>query len=515
MEKVGYGALVDQYGLKTLPHYRISEISGAARGRQLVEAGPPARYRFETRYRPEATLSGQLEFALKYEGVNLEILDALFEATGPREIAAWLKRVPNSAYARRIGFLYEWLKGEELHPVATPKDRYIELLDPEEYVVASSPERAPRFRILNNLPGTRQFCPLVRRTGVIADYERKNISGQVRSLIESRSRRLVERAVAYLYLKETQSSFGIERERPSQDKAQRFVDLLSRTSSTKEITHDLLIDIQNLVMDRRRREASYRRRQNWVGEVLGEYRRKVAYIPPRADDVEDLMEGVLRYVARSLGGTTDIVASAAAASFGFVYVHPFMDGNGRIHRFLIHYMLENGGFTPKNTIIPVSAAMLADLDGYNDALESFSSAVMREVKHRWIGDELEVAGNIARHYRFFDATGQSEYLYSAIERAVHRDLAQEIEYLIAADRARQEIGRFLDLPGKDLDLLIRVVAGRHGRLSETKRESRFSRLRPDEIKKVEQIVKESFRAYEALAGKSSDRAPDSNPRSPA
>lgn len=507
MEKAGYSALIDQYGLKTLPHYRTSEISGAARGQQLVETGAtPLHYRFERRYRPEPSLEGQLEFALKYEGVNLEILDALFEATGPDQIQAWLKRVPSSAYARRIGFLYEWLRGEELQLDAPPNDRYIELLDPDSYVVATNPEREPRFRILNNLPGTRQFCPLVRRTKIIADYEGKNIAEQVRSLIESKSKRLIERAVAYLYVKETQSSFGIEREKPSQDKAERFVDLLSRASSMREITYDLLIEIQNLVMDKRRWEGTYRTKQNWVGEALGEYRRKVAYIPPAAKDVEDLMEGVLKYISRSLKGTSNIVASTAAASFGFVYVHPFMDSNGRIHRFLIHYMLENGGFTPKNTIIPVSAGMLADLDAYNDALELFSSALMREVKYRWIDDELEVTGNVARYYRFFDATGQTEYLYSAIERAVHGDLAQEIEFLIATDKARQEIGRFLDLPGKDLDLLIRVVADQSGRLSQAKRDSHFSQLKPDEIEKVEQIVKESFRAYEELKGKSAEHA---------
>src|SRR5205807_9628144 len=102
---------------------------------------------------------------------------------------------------------------------------------------------------------------------------------------------------------------------------------------------------------------------------------------------------------------------------------------------LVHYMLENDGFTPKNAIIPVSAGMLADLDGHNDALELFSKAVMREVKYRWIDDELEVSGNIARYYRFFDATRQTEYLCSAIERAGHGDLAQEIEYLIATGKA--------------------------------------------------------------------------------
>ena len=49
----------------------------------------------------------------------------------------------------------------------------------------------------------------------------------------------------------------------------------------------------------------------------------------------------------------------AATSFGFVYIHPFEDGNGRLHRFLIHYVLAGTSFTPSGIIFPVSAIMLA------------------------------------------------------------------------------------------------------------------------------------------------------------
>jgi Fic family protein len=37
---------------------------------------------------------------------------------------------------------------------------------------------------------------------------------------------------------------------------------------------------------------------------------------------------------------------AAATAFGFVYVHPFQDGNGRIHRCLVHHVLAERKFTP-------------------------------------------------------------------------------------------------------------------------------------------------------------------------
>jgi hypothetical protein len=38
----------------------------------------------------------------------------------------------------------------------------------------------------------------------------------------------------------------------------------------------------------------------------------------------------------------DPVVAAAILAFGFVYIHPFEDGNGRIHRYLIHHVLADG-----------------------------------------------------------------------------------------------------------------------------------------------------------------------------
>ena len=52
------------------------------------------------------------------------------------------------------------------------------------------------------------------------------------------------------------------------------------------------------------------------------------------------------------------VIHAAAIGYGFVFLHPFEDGNGRIHRFLIHNILARRGFTPADVMAPVSATML-------------------------------------------------------------------------------------------------------------------------------------------------------------
>jgi Fic family protein len=59
------------------------------------------------------------------------------------------------------------------------------------------------------------------------------------------------------------------------------------------------------------------------------------------------------------------VVHAAAIAFGYVFMHPFDDGNGRIHRFLIHNILARRDFTPDGLIFPISAATLNNLDAYD------------------------------------------------------------------------------------------------------------------------------------------------------
>jgi Fic family protein len=54
----------------------------------------------------------------------------------------------------------------------------------------------------------------------------------------------------------------------------------------------------------------------------------------------------------------DAVLAAAVLAFGFVYIHPFEDGNGRLHRYLMHHVLAERGFNPPGLVFPVSAVIL-------------------------------------------------------------------------------------------------------------------------------------------------------------
>jgi hypothetical protein len=98
---------------------------------------------------------GHLQFALRYEGVNLQLLSLLFERIDSAGLCEWITQSPTSAYARRVCFLYEWLTDNEL-PVKEPvpaKMRYVDALDADMQFATRAGAKDSRFRVNDNLPG--------------------------------------------------------------------------------------------------------------------------------------------------------------------------------------------------------------------------------------------------------------------------------------------------------------------------------------------------------------------------
>ena len=506
--RVGYGWLVENYHLPVIDLWQECYIDTAARGRKEERQGNRLIRLFESKYQPEDTLAGHLQFAIRYEGINLQALSLLFGATESRHLCEWIAKSPTSTYARRACFLCEWLTGTEL-PVKDPvpaKTRYVDALDTDMQFGTGAIAKDVRFRVNDNLPGTREFCPLVRKTEFLREMADKDLRKLTRDTLEQYDQDLLRRAAAFLYLKETQSSFEVEREKPSTSKAQRFADLLRQAETGLPLTEERLVGLQNAVIDPRFHEFTWRSQQNWLGDDLG-YRKRVVFVPARPEDLPALMQGLLdtaakaRSIVDSTPGASDTdkgelqfdpVIYAAIIAFGFVFLHPFMDGNGRIHRYLIHEVLANAGFTPRGIVLPVSAVILANLDEYVGVLESFSRPLLQRTEYSPDTPDTPATGNDAVYFKYFDATEQAEFLYHALERTVEQDLQQEIDFLLCFDRARQQLNALLDWPGHSLELFIRVVHQNNDVLSQTKRQSHFEWMTDAEVSEAEAIVAEAF-----------------------
>ncbi len=485
----GYLALIEDLGLVTLPPRRGTRIR--SRGAKVIETSPAGTIQhLPPSYAPGTDPVSQLAFALKYDGVNLEVLSAAFEVIEPARLAAWVRSKPTGKYARRAWFLYEWLTGRTLDVEDAPTVAYVDALDgAQQFTAQGTP--SSRHRVRNNLLGTPSFCPTVYRTDALDSFRDRELASRLRATVTDWDPALVQRAAQFLYLKETKSTFEIERERPDEHRTRRFVRALRAADMGEPLDKARLVEIQRAILDPRYARDGYRTDQNYVGETLVGYRERVHFVPPKPGDVEDLMDGWLASCERLRGSEIDPVVQAALIGFGFVFVHPFDDGNGRLHRYLIHHVLTRTGFTLPGLVLPVSAVMLADRASYDAALESFSLPLMECIEYELRDDgDLIVQGDTARHYRYFDGTRVAEYLYSAIERTIEVDIIGELQFLDRFDRAWRALRNIVDMPDRRLELFLRICLENNGRLSARKR-GLFAELDDDEVAAMEQAIGET------------------------
>ena len=146
-------------------------------------------------YWPGDSTGDHLEFALKYDGVNLGILSALFETVPEDEISGWIISKPTGKYARRIWFLFEFLTGKELPLPDLTRGNYIDLLEPERYYTTAPGRRVQRQRIIDNLLGGRSFCPIIRRTDKLVAMESIDLSKRCEEVVTAYSPELLRRAL--------------------------------------------------------------------------------------------------------------------------------------------------------------------------------------------------------------------------------------------------------------------------------------------------------------------------------
>jgi hypothetical protein len=470
------------------------EIIKEEAGLRKVERHLPAAYRPPE----EAGVLGHVAFALKHEVPHLGLLTATFRRVQPAEVGAYIAASPTGAYARRIGYFYEMLTGHDLTPFlqgVTIGGNYADLLDPAKLVTAE-PRRNGRWRVLDNLPGTRTYAPLIERTAAAEAALRNDWGAETSAALSvgAGDDSLIRRALNYLYLKETRSSFAIERETPSEARAARFVEALKQAgggSTAEALSETNLSALQNLIVDERFAERGFRKIQNYVAATV-RWRTVIHYVPPPPQPLTGLMAGWSEAISRLEAAAP--LAQATVASFGFVFHHPFEDGNGRLHRYLLHDFMARRRVIPGGMALPVSAAILADMRGYDDALEAYSKTVEALVAYEMNGqDEMTVTNFNAIDWvwRYPDLTPQVEYLGQVLRRSVDL-VAEEVAYLSQYDALEKKARTIIDMPDQRLSALLTCIHENGGKLSNNRRKQRFTELTDQEILALETAYAEAF-----------------------
>lgn len=158
--------------------------------------------------RPANTLAGHLDLALRREGVDLAVLNALFQVVPPAELATIIRSAPTGAHTWRLWFLYEWLTERTLDVPDPGKVRAVPVVDPKQQPALRKGEPSPRHRVLDNLPGTPAFCPMVRWTALLSRLAAKELHVQARRVIGRTHPDVVARAAAFMRLSGSRSSFA-------------------------------------------------------------------------------------------------------------------------------------------------------------------------------------------------------------------------------------------------------------------------------------------------------------------
>lgn len=480
---IGAAWLVEHFKLQQMAPLPVSSRIGTRRATEAAEG-----FRLETyseSMRPDGTPAAHLQFHLRHEVPQLEFLVRLFARSGGHFVQEWVSGEPTGQYARRAAFLYEWLTGGVLQVPERLAGNYVDALDDTKQV-AASPEtviKNVRWRVNDNLPGTRYFCPTIVKTDAFVHAAALDVKALFANLTDEFGEELLLRAAAWMTLRESKSSFVIEGEGDRTTRIQRFADVMGRRTgegeqpltdaASAELQREILGDITTVT------HFGFRQSPVFVGESV-RFSEVIHYVAPVQEDVADMMEGLRVFLARTHGQSP--VMRSTVAAFGYVYVHPMADGNGRVHRFLINDVLRRDGVIPAPVILPLSAVITDDAGerrSYAKVLDQVSVPLMRVIRENvsfaptrtrypdGVVSNLQFNGeDVARPlWRHLDLTPHVVYLSKVIERTITEQMREESKYLRNHAQARLALKEIVEMPDEQADRVLRSIDQNKGQLS--------------------------------------------------
>ena len=194
------------------------------------------------------------------------------------------------------------------------------------------------------------------------------------------------------------------------------------------------------------------------------------HLAPDAQVVSPMLELLQQFMGSYSDPRTRLIATLAY-HHRLAWVHPFMDGNGRLSRFLFHYALCQSGKLTNGLLLPISVAMKRNEAQYLTALQSFSMQARQQWDVRWIDGEqydFRFKGK-ASLYQFWDATPMVEFSLQMAQQALDKDLREATDFLARFDRVYRTIDEQFDVRGSDLTTLVISSLQNDGRVLKSRR----------------------------------------------
>jgi Fic family protein len=217
------------------------------------------------------------------------------------------------------------------------------------------------------------------------------------------------------------------------------------------------------------------------------------HISANSTDLEQLVAGLFEATVIMQDPAYDAVLAAVTIAFGFMFIHPFADGNSRLHRHITHHVLATKEFTKQGVIFPVSASILDHIEEYRKTLESYSHPLLKDIQWKETHDHnVEMLNDTIDLYRYFDATKQAEFLYDYVQDTIERIIPQEVSYLQNYDEFKRYLDNTYEMPDNLVALLVRFLEQGTGKLSKLALKKELSVLNERETKEIENTYYEIF-----------------------
>ena len=144
--------------------------------------------------------------------------------------------------------------------------------------------------------------------------------------------------------------------------------MLSAIAAAGSLDETAILETHRILMqdDQPSIAGKWRVEQNWIGPGNAGPR-LASFVPPAHERVPALMADLVAFMHRA---DLPVIALVALAHAQFETIHPFIDGNGRTGRTLMHAILRDRGLTTESTV-PISAGILSNTDDYFLALTQY------------------------------------------------------------------------------------------------------------------------------------------------
>lgn len=217
------------------------------------------------------------------------------------------------------------------------------------------------------------FAPVLLRSEAAASSQIENLTASARSIF-----------TAELGAPAGQNAQQIAGNTRSMEAAINLSDSISATS-IRAMHAVLLAEVP------RQRPGEWRDEAVWIGR-RSDSPVGADFVAPHHRRIPGLIDDLIEFSQRDDVPALVLVALAHAQ---FETIHPFTDGNGRTGRALAQAMLRARGVT-RNVAVPVSAGLLADVDGYHQALTAYREGDIVPIIQAVTHASLRAVRNVAQ-----------------------------------------------------------------------------------------------------------------------